>query len=65
MKRTIALTDVESRRTLVFSSPPWSLKGLKCGLGGCRVTLVHEDGRVRTIVTNAEERSVKARLKGW
>lgn len=65
MNKTIAITDAESRRTLLFSTPPWRLKKLKCGIGGCRISLIHDDGTVRCVTTSAEERTVRARLEGW
>lgn len=65
MGKSIAITDAETRRTLLFSSPPWRLKKLKCGIRGCRVTLIHQDGTTHGITTGADEKSVRERLKGW
>ena len=63
--RPVALTDVETRVTLVFHNPPWRLKSLKFGIGGSRVTLVHRDGRVHVCVVNAKEETVRQRFAGW
>lgn len=65
MIKTIAITDKKVRQTLLFKSPPWRLKKLKCKDDGCTITLIHEDGTTRSIVTGADEKSVRARLEGW
>ena len=64
MNKSIALTDAKNRRRMIFSSPPWRLRNLKRGVGDCRVSLVHEDGATRSIVTSAEEKAVRACLSG-
>lgn len=60
-----ALTDVVTGKTFIFHHPPWTLEKLKCGLGGCRVTLVKSDGERREIVVNAPESTVRARFSRW
>lgn len=63
--RSVALTDIESRVTRTFSTPPWRLEALKFGVGGCKVTLVHQDGHTHVCVVNAKEETVRQRFTGW